>query len=65
LPTENCIPTKSQGGLEDVVSDVFGKANIFTIDVEKGAIKNVKLVETPAKFYEHEAGPIVENFDRY
>ena len=54
------IPTKSQGGLEDVVSDVFGKANVFTIlDVEKGAIKNVKVLENPAKFYEHGAGPIV------
>jgi predicted Fe-Mo cluster-binding NifX family protein len=31
------IPTKRQGGLEDVVSDVFGRANTFTIlEVEKG-----------------------------
>jgi predicted Fe-Mo cluster-binding NifX family protein len=54
------IPTKGQGGLEDVVSDVFGRANSFTIvDVEKGAIKNVKVLENPAVSYEHGAGPIV------
>ena len=40
------IPTKGKGSLEDVVSDVFGRANTFTIvDVEQGAIKNVKVLE--------------------
>jgi predicted Fe-Mo cluster-binding NifX family protein len=54
------IPTKGQGGLEDVVSDVFGRANTFTIvDVEKGAIKNLKVLENPAVSYQHGAGPIV------
>jgi predicted Fe-Mo cluster-binding NifX family protein len=44
------IPTKRNGGLKDVVSDVFGRANTFTIlDIEKGAIKNVKVLENPAK----------------
>jgi len=54
------IPTKGQGGLEDVVSNVFGRANTFTIvDVEEGAIKNVKVLENPAVSYQHGAGPIV------
>ena len=54
------IPTKGQGGLEDVVSDVFGRANTFTIvDVEKGTIKSVKVLENPAVSYKHGAGPIV------
>lgn len=54
------IPTKGQGGLEDVVSDVFGRANTFTVvDVEEGAIKNVKVLENPAVSYKHGAGPIV------
>ena len=54
------IPTKGQGGLEDLVSDVFGRANTFTIvDVEEGAIKNVKVLENPAVSYQHGAGPIV------
>lgn len=54
------IPTKGQGGLKDVVSDVFGRANAFTIvDVEEGAIKNVKVLKNPAVSYRHGAGPIV------
>jgi predicted Fe-Mo cluster-binding NifX family protein len=54
------IATKRQGGLEDVVSEVFGRANTFTIlDVEKGAIKSVKVLENPAVSYGHGAGPIV------
>jgi predicted Fe-Mo cluster-binding NifX family protein len=54
------IPTKGEGGLEDVVSDVFGRANTFTVvDIENGAIKNVKVLENPAVSYQHGAGPIV------
>ena len=54
------IPTKGKGGLEDVVSDVFGRAKTFTIvDVEKGMIKNVKVLENPAVSYKYGAGPIV------
>jgi predicted Fe-Mo cluster-binding NifX family protein len=42
------------------VSDVFGRANTFTIlEVEKGAIKSVKVLENPAASYGHGAGPIV------
>jgi predicted Fe-Mo cluster-binding NifX family protein len=48
------IPTKGQGGLEDVVSDVFGRANTFTIfDVEEEKIKNVKVLNNPAISYQH------------
>jgi predicted Fe-Mo cluster-binding NifX family protein len=54
------VPTKGKGGLEDVVSNVFGRANTFTVvDIEKGAIKNVKVLENPAASYQHGAGPIV------
>jgi len=54
------IPTKGQGGLEDVVSNVFGRANTFTIvDIQNNAIKNVRVLENPAVSYEHGAGPIV------
>jgi predicted Fe-Mo cluster-binding NifX family protein len=54
------IPTKGRGGLDDVVSDVFGRARTFTImDVEKGAIKNFKVLENPGVSYQHGAGPIV------
>lgn len=54
------VPTKSQGGLADVVSDVFGRANTFTIvDIEDSAVKDVKVLDNPAVSYEHGAGPIV------
>lgn len=54
------VSTKGQGGLDDVVSDVLGRSNTFTIvDVEKGTIKNLKVLENPAVSYKHGAGPIV------
>lgn len=54
------IPTKGEGGLEDVVSEVFGRAKAFTIvDLENDAPRNVKILENPAVFYKHGAGPIV------
>lgn len=54
------VATKGREGLGDIVSEVFGRANNFTIiDVEEGAIKNVKVLENPAVSYQHGAGPIV------
>jgi len=54
------VATKGRDGLEDVVSDIFGRANAFTvIDAEEGEIKNVKILENPALSYKHGAGPIV------
>jgi len=44
------IPTKGHDGLKEVVSNVFGRANTFTIvDVEEGTIKNVKVLENLMK----------------
>jgi predicted Fe-Mo cluster-binding NifX family protein len=54
------ISTRSKGGLEDVVSDVFSRANTFTVvEIEKGAIKSVKVLDNPAISYQQGAGPIV------
>jgi len=54
------IATKGRGGLEDAVSNVFARANTFTIvDVEDNEIKNVKVIENPASSYLHGVGPIV------
>lgn len=54
------VATKGRNGLEDVVSEVFGRADAFTvIDAEEGEIKNVKILENPAISYKHGAGPIV------
>jgi predicted Fe-Mo cluster-binding NifX family protein len=54
------VPTKGQGGLDDVVSDVFGRAKTFTVvDIEKGAIRNSRVLKNPAISYQHGAGPVV------
>ena len=54
------VPTKGSEGLEDVVSEVFGRANTFTIiDAEEGEIKGVEVLENPAISYRYGAGPIV------
>jgi len=54
------IATKGRDGLEDFVSDVFGRAKAFTlIDSEESEIKSVKILENPAVSYKHGAGPIV------
>ena len=53
------VPTKSYAGLEDTVSEVFGKAETFTIvDVENSRIKNVRVIENPAASYDYGAGPV-------
>lgn len=54
------VPTKAEGGLEDTVSEVFGRANTYTIlDVSNGEVQSVKVVQNPAVSYTHGAGPIV------
>lgn len=62
LGTSNriAVATGKNGGLDDRVSDVFGRAATFTlIDVDGGQIKNVKILKNPATSYTHGAGPIV------
>ena len=53
------IPTKSDKGLEDTVSDVFGKAKTYTIlEVCDGSVIKVETIDNPASGYKHGAGPI-------
>jgi len=53
------VATKKHEGLEDVVSEVFGKAKTFTIvDIKDGEVKNVKVVDNPAASYEYGSGPV-------
>jgi predicted Fe-Mo cluster-binding NifX family protein len=54
------VATNGKDGLEDTVSEVFGRANTFTIlDIEDGEVQLFKIVENPALSYKHGAGPIV------
>ena len=53
------LPTRGDKGLEDVVSDVFGRARTFTIlDILKDSVINVEVIQNPAAGYKHGAGPI-------
>jgi len=46
------FPTKTHAGLEDVVSEVFGKAKTFTIvDIEDGEVKDLQVIDNPAASY--------------
>ena len=53
------VATDGKNGLEDTVSNVFGRARTFTIvDVEDEKIIGVSILENPALSYKHGAGPI-------
>lgn len=53
------VATDGKNGLEDVVSNVFGRAKTFTVvDAEDEKILSVKILENPALSYSHGAGPI-------
>jgi len=54
------IPTNGKKGLEDKVSEIFGRSSTFTIiDVEGEEVKKVEVIENPASSYPYGAGPIV------
>jgi len=54
------VPTNGDKGLEDTVSEVFSRANTFTIvDLEEKKIKDVKVLRNSALDYKSGVGPIV------
>lgn len=54
------VATDGDKKLEDVVSQVFGRANTFTIlDIENGEIQGIEVIDNPAASYKHGVGPIV------
>lgn len=53
------VATNKKDGLNDVVSNVFGRAKTFTIiDVKDGKITSMRVIENSASAYHHGAGPI-------
>jgi predicted Fe-Mo cluster-binding NifX family protein len=53
------VATNEKNGLEDVVSNVFGRAKTFTIvDAEDEKIAGVTILENSTASYHHGAGPI-------
>ncbi len=54
------FPTEGYGGLEETVSEVFGRAKTITlVDVEDGRVMDVEVIENPAATLSHGSGPIV------
>lgn len=54
------VPTNGHNGLDDVVSNVFGRAKTFTIvDIENERVKINSIIENPGVSYKYGAGPIV------
>jgi len=54
------VPCKGSEGLEDIISEVFGRANSFAIvEVSEGKIQSVEVLQNPAVSYQHGAGSIV------
>ena len=51
--------TNKKKGLNDSVSKVFGRAQTFTVlDAEGEKITELRILDNPAKTYQHGAGPI-------
>lgn len=54
------ISTKGEKGLEDEVSEIFGRTNTITIvDVVNGEVRNVQVLKNPAASFRFGAGPIL------
>lgn len=54
------LATKGKRGLEDEVSEVFGRTETVTIvDIIDDEIKNVQVLQNPAVSYRYGAGPIL------
>lgn len=54
------VATKGSKGLEDEVSDVFGRSQTFVIaETEDGVIKSTEVANNPAASSEYGVGPVV------
>lgn len=57
--TRIAVATMERKGLQDTVSDVFGRTKTFTIvDVREKVIQNVEVLENPAASLKQGAGPV-------
>jgi len=53
------IPTKGYKGMNDLISDVFGRAETFTyIDVEGKEVKNIEVIENSSRDFKLGVGPL-------
>ncbi|MBS7638183.1 NifB/NifX family molybdenum-iron cluster-binding protein [Candidatus Bathyarchaeota archaeon] len=53
------FPTKGYDGLDETISEVFGKAKTLTlVDVEDGRILDVTVIENPGASLDQGSGPL-------
>ena len=53
------IPTRGYRGMNDIISDVFGRAVTFTcVDIQDYEIKEVEVIENPSRDFKLGAGPL-------
>lgn len=53
------IPTRRDRGMNDLISDVFGRAETFTyVDIQGYEIKKVEVIENPSRDFKLGAGPL-------
>ena len=53
------VATDGQRGLEDTVSEVFGRANTLTVIDLNEEVDDIVVIQNQAKSYKHGAGPLV------
>lgn len=53
------FPTEGHGGLDETISEVFGKAKTLTlVDIEEGRILDATVVENPGASLDQGSGPL-------
>ena len=53
------VATNGDKGLDDEISEVFGKTKTFTlVEIEDGRIKDVRVIKNPGADFRYGSGPI-------
>jgi predicted Fe-Mo cluster-binding NifX family protein len=59
LSIKLAIPTRGYKGMNDLISDIFARAETFTyVDIQNYEIKKVEVIENPSRDFKLGAGPI-------
>jgi len=59
LSIKLAIPTRGYRGINDIISDVFGRAETFTyVNIQDYEIKEVEVIGNPSRDFKLGAGPL-------
>ncbi len=60
MRTRVAVASRGLGGLDDVVSEVFGRSPYFAlVDIERARVKTAKSIKNMAAGRQHGAGPLI------